>query len=351
MSQASETRLTVSTEHLAGEMLLLDLGHVAIVSDHPEALGGSGKGPTPGELVKGALAASAALEIGRLADRGELQGASFGVACSSETETRRLANEHLPGSTILAGFEVHVALSGEADEDLRRGIAESAAQCPVARLIRSGIRIRETNRFEHRPARRPAHGSAHLIRTMKESLPEPGEVAVRPPNRATATSAGYLGSGRALLKFGGCTCIVEDRARESRDRPVIRPEALLLGGLSACTSVFAARAAAMTSAVAEIRITCETVMEDGSPDIASIDKSLSVTGELDEQQKAIIATFADNCAIGETLRRPSEITVRVDFVPAGESLAITDGTLAARRIEEHLDAAACDDASCCVPES
>lgn len=351
MSHVSETRLTVCTEHLAGEMLLLDLGHVAIVSDHPEAMGGSGKGPTPGELVKGALAASAALEIGRLADRGELQGASFGVACSSGTETRRLANEHLPGSTVLAAFEVHVALAGEADEDLRRRIAESAAQCPVARLIRSGTRIRETNRFEHRPARRPAHGSAHLIRTMKESLPEPGEVAVRPPNRATATSAEYIGSGRVLLKFGGCTCIVEDGARDSRDRPIIRPEALVLGGLSACTSVFAARAAAMTGAVAEIRIACETGIGDGSPDMAGIDKALSVTGQLDEQQRAVIASFADNCAIGETLRRPSQITVRVDLVPAGESLALSDATLASRRIEEHLDATSCDDASCCVPES
>ncbi|MCB2073964.1 MAG: OsmC family protein [Novosphingobium sp.] len=349
----TEEGLIVRTEHLTDEMLLIDVGHTTIVSDHPEHMGGHGKGPTPGELVKGALAASAALEIGRMIERDGLAVESLGVACSTGFETVRRDEGPMPSTTMLDNFQLHVALVGNLDADQVSAIENAAGNCAVARALSAGIGIEERDTFKQEPAKRASRATSHLIEQMYANRPAPGEKVVQPVNTQTAVKAEYLGDGRALLKWSKTVYLAEEKREEGQVPNGAQPELLLLAGLSACTSVFVARAAAMVGADAEVRVVSTGVIDPAS-DRVRIVKTLEVTGELSEDQKHTLAYFGDNCAIGETLRRKARIAVTVDLIEpaggAGVGAVLSAMGTDARKIDSHFEEIVCDDGSCCVPD-
>lgn len=348
-----DTILTVRTEHLTGEMLLIDIGHTMIISDHPEFMGGQGKGPNPGELIKGAVASSAAIHLGRMFEREGLSVQSFSVACSTGFETVRREEGPLPSSTTLSNFQVHVAVVGDLDDAAIGKIESAVHDCPVAKALAAGIGIEECNVFTPNAATRAARASSHLVEQMHARRPDAGQKLVQPVNTLTGVRADYLGGGRALLKWSNTAYQVEVEREDGQKTNGAPPEKLLLAGLCACTSVFVARAAAVAGADAEVRVVASGSFDAASGDF-SIVKTLEVTGILDEDQKRTMAFFGENCAIGETLRRKAEINVAVERIApsdptmAGLSLSAMDAD--AVSIARRFDAVVCDDGTCCVPD-
>lgn len=303
MMKAREVR----TEHIGGELVLVDFAGFAILSDHPEAMGGTGRGPMPGELLKGALAASA---VFAMVDAG-IAPEGIKAACGSDTATERREDGPLPSLTVLSRFVLAVA--GEWDEAIETAIRD----CPVARILTGEVAMTERNAFYSAERVRDARSTTFLIDGMRANLPATGETLVRNAAQSARVTAEHIGESGVLLRWARTSFVV--------DREVVTPEELVLAALCACTSVFSARSAAIVDAGVEISVACSGEFDGPVP---RIDKTVGFTGAFDDRQREVLGYCADNCAIGETLRRPARLDVTF-----GRALSMI-----------------CDDGACCVTE-
>lgn len=308
MAKAHEVR----TEHIGGELLLVDFTGFAILSDHPEAMGGTGRGPMPGELLKGALAASA---LFALADRG-IAPDGVKIACGSDTATERREDGPLPSLTTLSRFVLAVSAGDLADAQAE-AIEAALRNCPVAGALTRQLAMDERNHFREAPRGRDARSTTFLLDGMKANRPAAGETVVREATQSSQVTAEWIGGGRVLLRWARTSFVV--------DRDVVTPEELLLAALCACTSVFSARSAAMVDAGVEVSVACSG---DFAGSVPRIEKAVTFTGAFDAGQREVLGYCADNCAIGETLRRQPRLDVIFD-----RSLSIV-----------------CDDGACCIAE-
>ena len=317
----------VEAEHLGGEAVLLDLGRTYLVSDHPQRLGGSGRGPTPGELIKGALSSSIALALGAAAERGELAPRPVDVSCGMEMGMEPLEGP-LPKLIYLTRFNIDIAVTGPVDAAQARQVEDLARASRVARAITGDLQVEETNAFRSHAEGRGPRPHVDLI------LERTGTLASTDQPLTAASAAEYLGGGRVLVSWGGLSLIVQDAG------PATVPEDLLLSSLAVCTTVFAARAVEKSGAEADIRTHCEGRLE---PDGAGgrLDRGLEVIGELTAAQREMVHYCANHCVLGETLRRRAELVVNVRS--AGEVAVRASG------LTSPVDPG-CDDGACCVPE-
>jgi putative redox protein len=117
-------------------------GRHTIVTDEPERLGGSDKGPAPHELLAATLASCVATMVAMYAhNRGwEIGETSVDVDYDSESVPRRFAVDlHLPASLT---------------PDQRRRLERVAQTCPVRRALEAGFA------FEERTVTEPARSAA-----------------------------------------------------------------------------------------------------------------------------------------------------------------------------------------------
>lgn len=332
----------IRSQHLGGEALLIDFGHAAIVSDHPQRYGGSNRGPMPGDLMKGALAASVVLALGAAGERGELPISSVVARCTSPVAAANpLADSdpsgRLKGLVYIPAFTVDIAIGGlltDAQMDHVRNIAMSTR---IARALSGDLDIHEVNIF---PAGPTVDGEVALLADARGTV-DPD----RAPDTASPAFASveYLGGGRALINWLQSSYLVTEDGGNAGS-----PEALLLASLAACTTVFSARAAHAAKADVDLRIVCEGNFGEDVATAGRIAKRLEIIGDLNAEQQASIGFFADNCALGETLRRRIPIEVNVHCIdPKGGRI----GGLADARAALAETGAGCDDGLCCVPPS
>ena len=106
-----------------------------VVADEPLEVGGSDTGPTPMELVAGALAGCISITLRMVAQRKAwpLEGI--------DTEVN-LVKEEVDGKRPLDAFEVKVTLLGPLDEGMRTELSRIAARCPVHRVLALEIPVR-----------------------------------------------------------------------------------------------------------------------------------------------------------------------------------------------------------------
>ena len=312
----------VRTEHIGNELLLVDFDGFAILSDHPERMGGTGRGPMPGELLKGALAASAVLAA---ADAARAEGISIDrikVACGSETTTERREDGPLPSLTVLTGFTLAIA-AGDLTEPQAQRLEAAARSCPVAGVLTGEVAMIERNDFRATEIGRDARSTTFLIDSMKAHRPAAGETVVRKAEEVSQVTAEDIGEGRVLLRWGRSSFV----AGRAGVPGAVTPEELVLAALCACTSVFSARSGAMVDAGLEIRVACAGDF-DASP--VRMEKAVEFAGTFDAAQREVLAYCADNCAIGETLRRKARLQVVVE------------------RAGLDVPGVVCDDGACCV---
>lgn len=345
----------VASEHLRDEVVLVDLGHATVVSDHPAGMGGARRGPMPGELMKAAIASSIAIAVGRDAvDRYDLPIENVVVHTSSVTAWERLDGP-LRTLTYLPEFTTRIVVVGSLEQEHVAIIERSAAGCGVVQTLCNGVAIDETNSFRCAAgAVRDSRGNIEVIEHFFSSPPAAGERKITPGTPGTGVTAQYLGDGRALVYWASTSYLVDDSTADASERLGACPEALLVASLCACTCVFTARAAALVGSPVEIRVVAAAEQASPGPRIVSIAKKLEVTGEVTDEQRDTLAFFADHCSLGETLRRGArmqqEIVTMAGVGGGAPSHRTSARSLLAMQAVERARTQDCDDGLCCVPD-
>lgn len=155
---------------------------------------------------------------------------------------------------------------------------------------------------------------------------------------AWRVTAEYLRREQVLVNFSTHS-VISDHARGlGGDDMGPSPGELLMAALSACTTVYVARAAHAKEMPVEsiaVRAKFAPGFEPGDEPLPTIgfleriDKQVEVSGDLTHEQLDELRYVAEHCAIGETLRRGVELhedLVHVDAADADVCVIEADGT-------------------------
>jgi putative redox protein len=112
-----------------------------LVADEPVALGGTDRGPTPYELLLGALSGCMAMTLRMYADHKgwPLEGAEVRLrtARSHERDCEQCATEAVGITRIERSLE----LAGPLTDEQRARLRQIADRCPVKQTLERGIRV------------------------------------------------------------------------------------------------------------------------------------------------------------------------------------------------------------------
>jgi putative redox protein len=100
-----------------------------IIADEPEEVGGTDKGPAPGEFLLISLASCTAITLRMYADRKKWDVSKIKV---------EVASEKIENKTI---FKREILLEGILEEDQRQRLLQIANSCPVHKVLTSPIEI------------------------------------------------------------------------------------------------------------------------------------------------------------------------------------------------------------------
>jgi uncharacterized OsmC-like protein len=130
-------RKALSARNEGGMMTVIDVGEYgAIVTDEPEAHGGTGEGPTPLQTVVGALCGCESVTFNRTAAELGFSYRAIEFEAEFTIDIRgRLGNEsvrpHFQTVRVQATVE-----TDESEERLREVVEETERRCPVFNLLR-----------------------------------------------------------------------------------------------------------------------------------------------------------------------------------------------------------------------
>jgi uncharacterized OsmC-like protein len=136
-------RKALSARNDGGLMTVIDTGEYGLlVTDEPEAHGGTGEGPSPLQTVVGALCGCESVTFNRTA--AELGFAYRGIDFDAEFSIDirgRLGNRDVRAHFQTVRVQA-VVDTEESDERLREVVEETEARCPVFNLLRdAGVKV------------------------------------------------------------------------------------------------------------------------------------------------------------------------------------------------------------------
>jgi putative redox protein len=112
-----------------------------LIADEPVALGGTGLGPTPYELLLGALSSCMAMTLRMYADRKgwplESVQIHLRTARAHEQDCEKCDTEHV-GIPFIAR---RIELTGDLTVEQRARLLQIADRCPVKQTLEGGIRV------------------------------------------------------------------------------------------------------------------------------------------------------------------------------------------------------------------
>jgi uncharacterized OsmC-like protein len=139
----------ISATLTAGTAVQLTGGDHTWRADEPEDVGGTDSGPTPYELLLGALAACTCMTVSLYAARRGIALVSVEARFSHDRTHRRdcedCADER---SAFMDRITGEIVIAADADRDQRRRLADVAVRCPVRRTLEADIDFSDHVRFE-----------------------------------------------------------------------------------------------------------------------------------------------------------------------------------------------------------
>jgi uncharacterized OsmC-like protein len=349
---SGEKTFEARARYLHREHTLIEFGDSLLVTDHPLAMGGLNKGPSPGEVLLAALTTSTVLAVRRaFAD----SDAPSVTARARFQGRQQRADGPMSTYTYLARMPRRIEVAGDVtDAELAR-IAAAASSCPVAVALSSGMEIDERVVVLPPIGGRvvaPPPNEEMLDREREWSSFERGHLIQDPRVQGTASpwlvSALALDRRRALVDLSHQSLLFGE-ATASRS-PGTTPTDTLLGSLAACTAIFVGRWAGLKAIPIEtaevvVRATVSLDAEGNHGPITAIEKITEVRSELSPEQFEILDFVAGNCVLGETFKHGTEIVDEIIVTRAERT-----GTLDLSRLQTAppVDATDCDDDTCCV---
>lgn len=112
-----------------------------VATDMPQAVGGGGAAPSPGWLLRAALASCDATLIAMRAAQEGVTLTTLEVVADSESDDRGLLgiDDSIPPGPLSMRTRVRIAAVGRAPEQLRKIVAWAEAHSPVSDAIRRAV--------------------------------------------------------------------------------------------------------------------------------------------------------------------------------------------------------------------
>ena len=115
-------------------------------------MGGGDSGPTPYDLLLGALAACTCITVSLYAARRGIPLAGVSARFEHDRVHRRDCEDDASGSMrFLDRIAGEIVISGDTDEEQRRRLAQVAVRCPVRRTLEGDIQFSDEVRFTGPP--------------------------------------------------------------------------------------------------------------------------------------------------------------------------------------------------------
>jgi putative redox protein len=117
-------------------------------ADEPAEAGGTDSGPTPYDLLLGALASCTCITVSLYAARRGIALAGVTARFEHDRVHRQDCEEDPAGSTgFIERVNGEVVITAEADGEQRRRLAQVASRCPVRRTLEGHIQFADVVRF------------------------------------------------------------------------------------------------------------------------------------------------------------------------------------------------------------
>ena len=120
----------------------LDMGGFPLVSDEPISVGGSGAGPTPYELLLGALASCTAMTVRMYASRKQWPLESVEVRLRDTPAHMKDCLDCETQAVGMRSLDRMVRLEGPLSAEQHARLLQIADRCPVKQTLERGIQIR-----------------------------------------------------------------------------------------------------------------------------------------------------------------------------------------------------------------
>jgi uncharacterized OsmC-like protein len=330
--------LEVRATFFRREQVVVQFSRGAWVADHPVAISGDGKGPTPGDLLLGALTASAVIALGASDAFGgdDHHGRTPPVVRAIAQTGRRATDGPLPNilrvDRLVSRAELRVPTTGsEAD------VREALARCPVRETLRSGVIVRESATLDRSFATPSPHEPNVTPAAVSQSrgAPRAADAAASadgfewgPPGYHWTVSSVHLGGSCALIQFPNVAHI-SDSAAVSPLGP--SPLEILLAAVAVGATTFVGRFSAQQGIpVARVDVIARAAVEvspTGVPHLRAIDKELAIRGDLDDEQMSRVRFFCENSALTETIKAGASVDDEIVVLPGDGSASPTRALL------------------------
>jgi uncharacterized OsmC-like protein len=120
----------------------LQAGAHTLLADEPVGLGGQDAGPSPYELLLGALGACKAFTVRMYAERKGWSLQSVQVSLSHAKVHAEDCANCTSATSLVDRIDVELRLEGQLSEAQRRTLLEIAEKCPIQRTLTAGVRVR-----------------------------------------------------------------------------------------------------------------------------------------------------------------------------------------------------------------
>jgi len=129
------------TAHIGASGFRTDItaGAHSMVADEPRALGGTGKGPTPYELLLAALSSCMAMTLRMYADRKRWPLESVRIQLRTESAHEKDCEKCAEADVGIPRIKRKIDLEGPLTEEQRARLLQVADRCPVKQTLGLGL--------------------------------------------------------------------------------------------------------------------------------------------------------------------------------------------------------------------